>query len=256
MLRTMDRRLMRKVPEITVFFWIIKLMTTALGEATSDYLIKTFDPYVVVVCGFIGFLAIVGMQLRSRRYVPWVYWLTIVMVAIFGTMAADVIHVVLGIPYVVSTACFLIVLASVFWYWRKVEGTLSIHSITTPRRELFYWAAVLTTFALGTSAGDLIAYTAKLGFLDAGLVFAVIFVIPAVGYWLFRMNSIFAFWFAYIMTRPLGASFADWTGKAQGAGGVGWGDGAVSAVLVALIVLLVMYLQITHKDVDLEPTRS
>jgi uncharacterized membrane-anchored protein len=102
----------------------------------------------------------------------------------------------------------------------------------------------------------LIAYTAKLGFLDAGLVFAVIFVIPAVGYWLFRMNSIFAFWFAYIMTRPLGASFADWTGKAQGAGGVGWGDGAVSAVLVALIVLLVMYLQITHKDVDLEPTRS
>ena len=113
---------MRKVPEITVFFWIIKLMTTALGEATSDYLIKTFDPYVVLVCGFIGFLAIVGMQLRSRRYVPWIYWLTIVMVAIFGTMAADVIHVVLGIPYAVSTACFLLCSPLYFGIGAKSRG--------------------------------------------------------------------------------------------------------------------------------------
>ncbi len=250
MSRELTRRLLRKVPEITVFFWIIKLLTTALGESTSDYLVNHYNPYLVVIAGFIGFLIILLIQFNTRRYIPIVYWLTIVMVAIFGTMAADVTHVALGVPYIISTIVFAIALGIVLYLWHKSEQTLSIHSIITSRRELFYWATVLATFALGTAAGDLLAYTAHLGFLTAGLVFIANFLLPALGYWLLNFNAIFAFWFAYILTRPIGASFADWTGKAQSVGGLGWGDGPVSAVLAVLIIILVGYLQISHRDVD------
>lgn len=252
----LSRQLIRKVPEVTILFWGIKLMTTALGESTSDYLVGHYDPYTVVVAGFVGFVAILAIQFRVRRYIPWIYWLTIVMVAIFGTMAADVLHVALGVPYAVSTIAFAIVLATVFFVWQKTEYTLSIHSITTSRRELFYWATVSATFALGTAAGDLLAYTFHLGFLSSGIVFAVIFALPALGYKLFRLNAVFAFWFAYVMTRPVGASFADWTGKAQSVGGLGWGDGPVIVVLALLIILLVGYLQITHQDIDRSPAES
>lgn len=251
-----SRQLVRKVPAITVLFWVIKLLTTALGESTSDYLVGRYNPYLVVMTGFVGFIVILVLQLRARRYVPWLYWLTIVMVAIFGTMAADVIHVALGVPYIVSTIIFAVLLAVVFWLWAKTEKTLSIHSVTTTRRELFYWATVSATFALGTAAGDLLAYTFRLGFLTAGVVFVVIFALPALGYWLLRLNAIVAFWFAYILTRPIGASFADWTGKAHSVGGLGWGDGPVAAILVCLIVILVGYLQLTHEDVDTAPSGS
>lgn len=243
----LTRQLLRKVPEVTIVFWIIKLLTTALGESTSDYLVNHYNPYVVVLTGFVGFIAILTLQFRTRRYIPWVYWLTIVMVAIFGTMAADVTHVALGVPYSMSVIAFATILVVVFILWQKTEKTLSIHSITTSRREVFYWATVSTTFALGTAAGDLLAYTAHLGFLPAALVFMAIFAIPAAGYWLFRLNAIFAFWFAYILTRPIGASFADWTGKAHTAGGLGWGDGPVAAVLALLIILFVSYLQLDMK---------
>lgn len=246
--QSLPRELLRKVPEVTIFFWIIKLLTTALGESTSDYLVNHYDPYLVVIAGFVGFITILAIQFSTRRYVPWVYWLTIVMVAIFGTMAADVTHMALGVPYIVSTTIFAAVLAAIFVLWHKTEGSLSIHSITTTRREFFYWATVSATFALGTSAGDLLAYSAHLGFLAAGIVFVAIFAIPAFGYWLLKFNAIFAFWFAYILTRPIGASFADWTGKAPTFGGLGWGDGVVSAILALLILVLVGYLQITHKD--------
>jgi len=246
----LNKQLLRKVPEVTVYFWIIKLLTTALGESTSDYLVYHFNPYLVVIAGFIGFIAILALQLSTRRYIPWVYWLTVVMVAIFGTMAADVTHVALGVPYAISTIVFAIALAVIFKLWHKTADTLSIHSITTTRRELFYWATVSATFALGTAAGDLLAYTARLGFLSAGIVFVAIFAVPAIGYWLFRFNAIFAFWFAYIITRPIGASFADWTGKAKNVGGLGWGDGPVAAALTLLIIIFVGYLQITHVDVD------
>ena len=244
------RKLLRKVPEVTLFFWIIKLLSTALGESTSDYLVNAYNPYVVVISGFCCFVIILVTQLMTRRYIPWLYWLTIVMVAVFGTMAADVIHVALGVPYLISTVAFLLVLGSIFMVWVKIEKTLSIHSITTTRRELFYWATVSATFALGTAAGDLLAYTAHLGFLDAGIVFAIIFVIPAIGYKFLGWNAIASFWFAYILTRPLGASFADWTGKAIGVGGLGIGDGPVVAVLLLAIVILVARLQITHEDVE------
>lgn len=249
----LDRRLLRKVPQITVLFWLIKLSTTALGESTSDYLVGHYNPYAVVLAGFIGFLLVLAVQLRTRRYIPAVYWLTIVMVAVFGTMAADVTHVALGVPYLASSGAFAGALAVIFWLWRQTEGTLSIHSITTTRQELFYWATVSTTFALGTAAGDLLAYSFRLGFLAAGLVFAAMFAVPALGYRLRGWNAVATFWLAYILTRPVGASFADWTGKAAAAGGLGWGDGPVAAVLAGLIVVLVGFLQLTHRDVDTTP---
>jgi len=242
--------LLRKVPQVGLLFWIIKLCTTAMGESTSDFLVFHFNPYAAVVSGFIVFFIVMWLQFRTPQYVPWVYWLNVLMVAIFGTMAADVTHVVLGVPYIVSTIAFAIALAIVFYLWQKSEGTLSIHSIITPRREAFYWATVLATFALGTAAGDLFAFTLKLGFLDAGIIFTLIFSIPAIGYKLFKWNPIFSFWFAYILTRPLGASFADWTGKTHDVGGLGWGDGPVAGILALLIIALVAYLQITHSDFD------
>src|SRR5205823_11208944 len=150
-------RVMRKVPEVTIYFWIIKLLSTAMGESTSDYLVYHVNPYIAVALGSLGLIASLVLQLLVRRYVAWIYWLAVVMVAIFGTMAADVVHIVLGIPYLVSTICFSIALIVSFYVWYKIEKTLSIHSIYTPRRELFYWITVITTFALGTAAGDMTA---------------------------------------------------------------------------------------------------
>lgn len=240
--------LMRKVPEITIYFWIIKLLTTAMGESTSDYLVFHIDPYIAVALGGIGLVVSLVLQFYVRRYIPWVYWLAVVMVAIFGTMAADVLHVVLGIPYLDSTIFFSIVLAVVFVVWYLCEKTLSIHSIYTRRRELFYWATVMATFALGTAAGDLTAATFHFGYLYSGVLFAVLFALPALAYYLLGLNEIIAFWFAYIVTRPLGASFADWFGKPV-LGGLGLGDTKVSLVLTILIIVFVGYLTVTHKDI-------
>ncbi len=239
----------RKVPEVTIYFWIIKLLTTGMGETTSDFLVRQIDPIIAVALGGLCFVTALVVQLTVRRYVPWIYWLTVVMVAIFGTMVADVIHVALGVPYVVSSACFAVVLAVIFVAWYASEKTLSIHAINTRRRELFYWATVIATFALGTATGDMTATTLHLGYFASGLLFAMLFALPALGYWLLGLNEILAFWFAYVMTRPLGASFADWLGRARNAGGVGLGTGQVSLGLAILIIGFVSYLTITRKDV-------
>jgi uncharacterized membrane-anchored protein len=242
------RQLLIKVPKITIFFWIIKILTTAMGESLSDYSVHRFNPYLAVILGFFVFVIALAIQFKKRLYVPWAYWLAVTMVAVFGTMAADVLHIEFKVPYIVSTILFAITLIIVFTVWYISERTLSFHSIYTRRREVFYWAAVLATFAMGTAAGDLTAYTAHLGFFSSGLIFAAVLALPALGYWLFRLKSIFAFWFAYVMTRPLGASFADWTGKAHSFGGLAWGDGPVAATLAVLIIALVIYLSITGKD--------
>lgn len=241
---------LKKVPEMTVYFWIIKLLTTAMGEATSDYLVRQFDPVIVVALGAIGLLAALILQLAVRRYIAWIYWLAVVMVAIFGTMAADVVHIGLGIPYLASASFFAVVLVLIFLVWYVCEKTLSIHSIFTLRRELFYWATVLATFALGTAVGDVTAATFGLGYFTSGILFAVLIALPALGYFLVGLNGIFAFWFAYIVTRPLGASFADWFGKPQSLSGLGFGDGWVSVILTLLIIAFVGYLTVTHKDVQ------
>jgi uncharacterized membrane-anchored protein len=185
----------------------------------------------------------------ANRYVPWIYWLAVVMVAIFGTMVADAIHIQLGVPYVVSATCFAVALAAIFIAWYASEKSLSIHTIYTLRRELFYWATVVTTFALGTAVGDMTASTLRLGYFLSGVLFAVLFILPALGYWLFGLSEVFAFWFAYIMTRPLGASFADWFGRPHSLGGFGLGTGRISLILAVIIVGFVAYLTVRRKDI-------
>jgi uncharacterized membrane-anchored protein len=246
----------RKVPEVTIFFWIIKILTTGMGETTSDFLVRQIDPIIAVALGGVCFVAALILQLAVRRYVPWIYWLAVVMVAIFGTMVADVIHVQFGVPYIVSSTCFAVALAIIFIAWYVSEKTLSIHTINTRRRELFYWATVIATFALGTATGDMTARTLNLGFFTSGLLFAVLFAVPAVGYWLFGLNEVFAFWFAYVLTRPLGASFADWLGMPRSLQGLGVGLGQISLVLAILIAGFVGYLTITRQDVKHESAGS
>jgi uncharacterized membrane-anchored protein len=248
--RSTDREpLAAKVPEITALFWVIKILTTGMGEATSDFLAKG-NLVVAGVAGFAGFAIALWLQFRVRRYIAVVYWLAVAMVAVFGTMAADGLHVGLGIPYIVTTTFYAVVLALVFFLWHRSEGTLSIHSITTRRREVYYWLTVLATFALGTATGDLTATTLHLGFLPSGLLFTGLILVPFVAWWRFRLNPIVAFWWAYVLTRPLGASFADWLSKPRAISGIDLGDGHVAAVSAVIIALLVAYVAIARNDIQ------
>jgi uncharacterized membrane-anchored protein len=240
----------RKVPEVLLLFWVVKILTTAMGEATLDFFVKRYNPATVVILGGLVLAIIIAVQLAAPKYFAPLYWLAVTMVAIVGTMAADVLHVGFGIPYVVSTALFAILLTLIFVVWRVYEKTLSIHSIYTLRRELFYWATVMTTFALGTAAGDMTATTLHLGYFDSGILFAILFAIPAVSYWKFNLNPILAFWAAYILTRPLGASFADWIGVSHARGGLNYGTGSVSIILTILIIIAVAYLTIRQPDIN------
>ncbi|CAM3683366.1 membrane protein [Alicyclobacillus pomorum] len=250
------KQIFTKVPEITVYFWITKLLTTGMGEVFSDYLVQHLNPFIAVALAGIGLVASLALQFFVRQYVAWIYWFVVVMVSIFGTMAADVVHVVLGIPYLVSTTFFVAVLTIIFVTWYAMEKTLSIHSIYTRRREAFYWTTVMATFALGTAAGDLTASTMHLGYFSSGVLFTALLVIPALCYWLFGLNKIFAFWFAYIMTRPVGASFSDWLSVSHTSGGLGLGKGPVSLVLTMMIIVLVGYLAVTRRDVIQHEARS
>jgi len=244
------RPMLSKVPEVTAAFWVTKVLTTGMGETTADYLVHQIDPPLAVGLAGLGLLAILLLQFALRRYVAWVYWLAVVLVSIFGTMAADAVHVGLGIPYLVSTVAFALALAALFLAWRTTEKSLSIHSVVTRRREAFYWATVLTTFALGTATGDLTAMAFGLGYLASGIVFAVLIAIPAVAYLRFGMNATLAFWFAYVLTRPLGASFADWAAVSPARGGLDLGTGPVSLVLGVAILAFVAYLSVTRRDVE------
>ena len=242
------RRGARRVPEVAAIFWAIKALSTAMGESTSDYLVHRFDPVLVVAAGFVVFVAVLALQFAMRRYVPWAYWSAVVMVGVFGTMAADVLHVAFGVPYAISSAFYGVVLAAVFVSWQRTEHTLSFHAIDSPRCEGFYWAAVVATFAMGTAVGDLTAVTLHLGYLASGLFFLAVIAVPALGYRHLGWSPILCFWSAYVVTRPLGASFADWMGKPTALGGLGWGDGPVALGLLALIVVLVAYLSVTRRD--------
>lgn len=237
-----------KVPaRITVLFWVIKLLTTGTGEATSDYL----GTVPLVLAGLVlagGFVAALWWQLRSSTYQPAVYWLAVTMVAIFGTAAADGVHVGLGVPYIVSTLLCAVAVTAVLVWWYRSEGTLSIHSITTARRERFYWTTVLATFALGTAAGDLTASELNMGFLPSGILFAALIVLPLLAWRLGWVGGVTGFWSAYVLTRPLGASFADWFAKPHSFGhGLGVGDGTVAAVGLIAIAVLVAGLQWTSR---------
>jgi uncharacterized membrane-anchored protein len=239
-----------RVPQITAIFWIIKGLSTAMGESTSDYLVTAMSPVVVVLIGFVAFAIAMAIQFTRMRYVPWAYWLAVVMVGVFGTMVADVLHVGLGVPYAISAPFFAVVLAVVFIVWRRAEGTLSIHAVDTTRRELFYWLAVVSTFALGTALGDLTATVLDLGYLGSAIAFAIVMLVPAIGFASRLFNAVFVFWFAYVLTRPLGASVADWLGKPLSVGGLGIGSGPVALALTVLIAAFVVYLSVSERDVQ------
>lgn len=252
----LGEQVIRKVPAVTLYFWVAKILTTAMGEATSDYLVHTINPYIAVGLGGLGLVVALALQLVLRRYAAPAYWFAVVMVAVFGTMAADAAHIELGIPYALSAALCAISLVAIFGVWYLSERTLSIHSISTRRRELFYWAAVLATFAMGTAVGDMTAYTLHLGFFTSGLLFTAVFAIPFVARGALGLGEVVAFWFAYIVTRPLGASYADWLGVPKSLGGLDFGRGTVSVMLTLAIVVLVGYLSATRVDVEREDRLS
>ena len=243
-----------KVPQVAAMFWITKALTTAFGESTSDWMVHAIPPVAAVLLGFVAFCIALGLQLRAPAYSAWRYWFAVAMVGVFGTMCADVLHVGLGVPYAVSTVLFALILAAVFVAWYRCERTLSMHSITTQRRELFYWAAVVFTFALGTAVGDLTAVTFGLGYFASALVFAVLITLPGLSYRFLGLNAVAGFWTAYVLTRPLGASLADWFGKSTANGGLGIGAGVVALVLGLMIFGSVCYLASTHADTPLDQT--
>jgi uncharacterized membrane-anchored protein len=243
-----------RVPEVALAFWIVKGLSTAMGEATSDALVNSrLTSPGAVVLGFAAFCGALTLQFRQRRYRAWTYWLSVCMVGVFGTMAADVMHVALHVPYTASTIFYAVVLAAVFIVWRRTEPTLSIHSIDTPRREAFYWAAVVATFAMGTALGDFTATTLKLGYFPSAAMFAGLILVPLLGWKLLHWNSVACFWAAYVLTRPLGASIADGLSKPKNISGMNFGDGPVAITLALLIALCVAYLAVTKKDVQRDP---
>lgn len=242
----------RRVPAITFHFWAVKILTTAMGEAFSDYMVHTISPYVAVAIGGFGLVVALTLQFSVRRYVAPAYWFAVVMVAVFGTMCADAAHIELRIPYAVSAAICAAGLTGIFIVWYLSERTLSIHSIYTWRREMFYWAAVLATFAMGTAVGDMTAYTLRLGWLASGVMFTFIFAIPLVARRLIGLREVIAFWFAYILTRPLGASYADWLGVPPSLGGLNFGRGTVATALTVVIIIWVGYLSVSKVDVERE----
>jgi uncharacterized membrane-anchored protein len=238
-----------KVPEITFMFWVIKLLTTAGGEATSDYL--ALGSHVVGGAVETGLL-VIGLiwQFRTRRYTRAAYWFLAYAIAIFGTGVSDTLHLVVGIPYAGTTLLWAVVLAAVFVTWYRSERTLSIHSIVTRRREMFYWATVFATFALGTALGDFTASTLGLGYLSSVVLFFVIIMIPAIAWRGFRLNAVIAFWAAYVVTRPLGASVSDYVSKPSSISGIDFGDGRTALAAAAAVVIGVAYLAITRTDIQ------
>ncbi len=238
-----------KVPEVIFVFWAVKILTTAGGEATSDYL-KTYGNFggggievLVIVVGLV-------LQFGTRHYRAFAYWFLAYAIATTGTGVADFLHLDVHIPYAGTTLLWAVILAAIFWLWQRSEGTLSIHSITTQRREAYYWATVFATFALGTALGDFTATSLNLGYLDSGILFGVIILIPAVARWQLGLNGIAAFWMSYVVTRPLGASFADYISKPPNLSGIGFGDGPTAIVFAIAVFVLVSYLAIARPDIQ------
>lgn len=243
--------LLIKVPIIiTLYFWVIKILATTVGETGADFLIFNLNWGLPMTSALMG-VVLVGFlyaQVAAKRYIPWLYWLTVVLVSIVGTLITDNLTDNLGVPLTVSTVAFTILLAVTFWLWHKVEGSLSIHSIYTAKRELFYWAAILLTFALGTAAGDLMAESIGLGYALSALIFGAVIAVITIGFYAFKLNGVLAFWLAYIITRPLGASIGDWLSQDFANGGLGLGTVGTSAIFLVAIVGLVSYLTLSRVD--------
>ena len=244
-------QMLNKVPEVTFYFWIIKIMATTVGETAADFLNFNLNFGLTGTSIVMSILLAIFLvvQLRTRRYIPWVYWLAVVLISVVGTLITDNLVDNFGVSLQTTTLIFGIALLATFAIWYASEKTLSIHTIFTAKRELFYWAAILFTFALGTAAGDLTAETLNIGYANSALMFGVMIGIVTLAYYGFKLNAVLAFWIAYILTRPLGASFGDYLSQPVINGGLGLGTVVTSALFLLTIAGLVIYLSITRRDV-------
>ncbi|MED2971732.1 hypothetical protein P4361_05505 [Fictibacillus sp. B-59209] len=242
--------MLNKVPEVTIFFWVIKIMATTVGETAADFLTfklhwgLTNTTYVMSVLLIITLV----FQFKARKYIPSIYWLAVVLISVVGTLITDNLTDHFGVPLVTSTIVFSIVLAITFAAWYASEKTLSIHSIFTTKRETFYWLAILFTFALGTAAGDLVSEDMGLGYWKSGIIFAAVIALVTLAFYKFNMNAVLSFWIAYILTRPLGASIGDFLSQSRHAGGLGLGTTGTSVIFLVIILALVSYLTKTRRD--------
>jgi len=243
------KNILSRVPEVTVFFWIIKILATTVGETAADYLSTTLNLGLGITSYIMGFFLLISLlnQFRLKRYVPVSYWCVVVLTSIVGTLITDRLVDELGVSMITTVIVFGLALLAVFGVWYFRENTLAMHSICTTQRELYYWAAILLTFALGTSTGDLLAETSKLGYGMSALVFGALIAVITAGYYYLQINAVLAFWIAYILTRPLGASIGDLLSQPTTNGGLGWGTVGTSMVFLSIIASLVIYLSLNQK---------
>lgn len=245
------KQLLNKVPEVTIYFWVIKILCTTVGETFADYLNAALGLGLSGTSLVMGILLAIVLifQFRSQKYIPTLYWLSVVLISVVGTLITDNLTDNLGISLMVSSIIFAGALAITFIIWYVQEKSLSVHTIVTRKREAFYWLAILCTFALGTAVGDLIAETWNVGYLLSVGLFALFIAVTAFGYYKLKWNSVLSFWIAYILTRPLGASIGDYLSQTRDDGGLGLGTTVTSAIFIIAILALVIYLTRTKKDV-------
>jgi uncharacterized membrane-anchored protein len=250
-LKVAVRETLNKVPQITFYFWVIKVLCTTVGETAADFLNGSLGLGLTGTSAVMAFLLIIVLffQFKAPRYVPGIYWLAVVLISVVGTLITDNLTDNLGVSLVTTTIIFALALIITFAIWYFYEKTLSVHKINNARREMFYWLAILFTFALGTAAGDLLAESLKVGYLYSALIFAGAIAIVYLLYKVLKLNTILAFWLAYILTRPLGASIGDYLSQARADGGLGLGTVITSVIFLTAILITVIYLSITKKDV-------
>lgn len=243
------RSMLNKVPEVTLVFWIIKILSTTVGETGADLLIFKLHWGLALtsLVMLLPLLVIMVVQLRAQRYVPWIYWSTVVMISIVGTLITDNLVDNLGVSLEVTSVAFSVLLALIFFIWHAQEKTLSINSIDTPHREYFYWTAILFTFALGTAAGDLVGESMNLGYGVSALIFAGLIGVVAIAHYVFKLGVVTAFWVIYVLTRPFGASCGDLLSKSVAKGGFGFGTVGTSEIFLVIIVALVVYLTLLDR---------
>ena len=253
---SMGRRMLNKVPEVTLYFWLIKVLCTTVGETAADFLIANLKLGLTNTTYLMGSLLLITLffQFKARHYVLGLYWLAVVLLSIVGTLITDNLTDHFKVPLETTTIVFSIALAATFAAWYAKEKTLSIHAIDTTRREAFYWLAILFTFALGTAAGDLVGEKFGLGYFVSLLLFGALIAVVAVAHFGFRLNAILSFWLAYILTRPLGASIGDYLSQPHTEGGLGLGTIGTSALFLTAILGLVVYLAATKRDAPAETT--
>ena len=249
------RQMLNKVPAVTLFFWIIKVLCTTVGETAADFLNVNLQFGLTITSYVMGALLLIVLvfQFRSRRYIPGIYWLAVVLISIVGTLITDNLTDNFGISLVTTTIIFSVALAATFVAWYAKERTLSVHTIITSRREVFYWFAILFTFALGTAAGDLVAERFNLGYLLAVLIFGALIAVVALAHSYWKLHAVAAFWIAYILTRPLGASLGDLLSQSRSEGGYNLGTVGTSALFLLTILGMTIYLSITKKDLEIAP---